>query len=511
MKNKNYMHKISTPKQKIAIKIALLLTLIISVHSFAQENTMYYIDGIPDVTYLNPAKQPLCNIYIGAPGISSSNSFYNSAFTFEDIIYNSPSSDAVITPLHPEGDFDKFINLFKKSNIISLDSKFNLASIGFRTNRMYFSINVAYNQNLRFSYPDDFMKLLLTGNENGATYDLTSFGIDGKSYMEYSVGVSRKIMDNLTVGIRPKLYTGFFAMQSDFTNVSLSTSYDEWNLNANGNINVAIPLIDFPLNEDGEFDISDNTLSDDISDEVENLADGSTSITSALFANKGLGVDLGVVYNPLQEMELSASIVDLGYIKWKKHTHAFGIDGQFSQGPFDYEDITENDSLFEGIMDTIKTQLQIQQSSPVFKTSMEPSLFLGGRYFVSETFNVGLLSHTKFYEDHVREDMTLSTNFRPSRAFNISLSYSLLDGKYLNFGYGFSVRIAMFHLFFVVDDISLNRYEIAIEDAPFNPSISRDSKSINYRGGLTLVFGCNKNKKLQKDKPLLYSEDAFIY
>lgn len=511
MKSNRNTHRLSKYCFKPKSSLIVLFVLITFTNSFAQDNTMYYIDGIPDVTYLNPAKQPYCNIYFATPLLTHSNAFYNSAFTLEDIIYNSDESDIPVLMVSSEGDLDKFLNLFEESNNFSIDTKSNLISGGFRINRTYFTLNITYNQNFRFYYPDDFVNLIFTGNQNNTTYDFTSFGVDTKSYIEYGIGISRKILDNLTIGIRPKLYQGIYAIQSDFEDVSLYTSYEEWRVTAKGDINVALPLVDLPENDEGEFDINDSTNSDYFSDELERIFSDPSSLISSSFANKGFGIDIGIVYTLFQKAELSASIVDLGYINWQEHTRSFSIDGQFTQGPVDIDGISDNDSLFDGILDSISSQMQIEQSTPSFRTSTEPSLYLGGRYYISENFDAGLLFHAKFYEDYTRKDLTLSTNFRPSNMLNISFSYSLLDGKYLNFGFGTSLRFGPLLIYTVIDDYSLNRYEFAMEDWFFNPSISRDLYSFNYRFGITWVLGCNKKKQLKKDRPLLYSDEAFIY
>ena len=491
-----------------------IITLFVLIHTtgiLAQNNTMYFIDGIPDKTYLNPAKQPECNVYIGLPGASSSYSYYSSAFTVEDIAFPNAAGDSIIQPLHPEADKQKFLNLFDKSNILSFETQNNLISLGFRINRMFFTFNIALNQSTFFTYPDDFMQIVLAGTEEDVNYDLTSFGINSKTYIEYGIGISRKIMDNLSIGIRPKLYSGIYAVQADFYDVNLYTSLEEWRLTAKGDVNMAMPLVNPPTNADGELDFENNTFTDDLETEIDNLTADPASITSVLFDNKGFGIDLGVVYNPISKVELSASLVDLGKINWKEHTHSLEFDGTYTFDGIDANELQNNDSLFEDMMDSLKNEFSLSETSNAFSTGMNPSLYVGGRYYVSETFDVGLLSHTKFYPNHVRQDLTLSTNFRPTRAFNLSFSYSLLDATYSNFGIGVSARIFGAHMFVIVDDISLNRYNFPVADLPINPGISRDQNSFNLRFGMNLMFGCNKEKKERKDTPLLYSEDAFIY
>lgn len=494
-----------------------LLILCISLTAFsrikAQENTLYFLDGVPDASYLNAARQPECNFFLTLPLVGGSFNYYNSAFTISDVIYPNASGDSLITPFHPDGDINTFLNLFDKTNVISGDYKGHIASLGFRVNRMYFTFNISLNANMRVGLPGDFINLALTGSENEKYYDISSFGVNSKMYIEYGIGISRQIMDNLSIGIRPKFYQGIYALNQDITNAQLYTSLDEWRIDMEGTANMALPYSNLPVDDEGKLENSNDIIGNEMDTLMDGFAGDPLGTFSKLFENTGFGIDIGIVYNPISKVELSAGVVDLGYINWKSHTHNFTGKGSYIFEGLNYNKYLSDDasdSAFSALTDSIMDDFNVLESNKAFRTGIEPSVYVGGRYYVSEEFDVGLLSRTKFYDDHIREDLTLSTNFRPSRAFQLSFSYSLIDASYSNFGIGASIRIGPGHLYVVTDDISLNRYRYPV-DLPITPGISSDANSYNIRFGFMLMLGCNKEKKEMQDRPLLYSDESFIY
>lgn len=499
-------------KEKIKAAFLVVIALILLNNmSLAQDNTMYYIHGIPGSAALNPATQPICGFYIEPPVLSQLNlNVYNSAFTVRDIVFidESDANDSVIHPFHPRADVDEFFSLFSKTNIVSMDYSFNVASFGFRVNEMYFTFNVTPKVNTRFTYPKDFILLPLQGNSDGQSFDLSSFGINSKAYVEYGLGISRTIGDNLSVGIRPKIYTGLYAIKTDIEKLTLNTGYDQWEIQMNGQLNIANSLFEFPVDEDGvvEFDKIDSVQTETL--EGDNFAKGIAK------RNMGFGIDLGVHYTLIDKIKLSASVVDLGYIKWKSYTNNTVMDGSYVMEPLNLDSLNDGDNYPESILDSIQNEFAMKGNSGSFKTSMEPSVYLGVRYALDETLDFGLLSHTKFYDNHIRQDLLIVANYKPSRIFNLTATYSLLDQNKSKIGLGYSIRFGPFGMYMVMDDLSFFRYKLkdGKEDVlPMGLGIPSSQNSYNLRFGINLQFGCNKIKKQMKDKPLLHSEDSLIY
>ena len=121
------------------LSISLGLFLILCIPGEAQiNNSIYFMDGIPQANRVNPAHQPNCTFYLGFPMLAplrvelSSNSL-----SYKDIIYPHPFQDSLITFLHPEGDKEAFLNQLKPVNHIVSDLRSTIASVGFRTKLVF--------------------------------------------------------------------------------------------------------------------------------------------------------------------------------------------------------------------------------------------------------------------------------------------------------------------------------------------------------------------------------------
>lgn len=478
--------------------LAFIIFLIagISQPAAAQDNTLYYLTNVPQSQLLNPATQPACGLFLNLPVVSPTITFENTDLTFQDLFYVNPETGKTHSPLTSRADADAFLNKLSDVNVINTNITTSLAFIGFRSRQMYFSLNITPREIFSISVPKDLFEFILIGDTTGKEYDLSAMNIEAQSVMEYGLGISRKIGDNLVVGIRPKFFSGIATASTDINQLSLRSSKFQTVLEADMQMNIAAPGFDIPVDEEGKFDPEVN---------LDSILEANMSNTAfyqdVLLGNYGWGIDIGVHYRPIEAVQFSASIIDLGYIKWKTHTHTMSMDGKYSWKGYDVNYDNDSVDYFENLLDSLGDVMQIEEKKEAFKTSFTPRLFLGLRYFINNDLDVSLLSHTKFYESRIAEDLTVAANWRPSNVFNISASYSLLDGNFSSFGAGIGLRVGMFHLFTVVDDISLQAYKM--ESLPI--SIPNAQQSYNIKFGFNLMFGCNQKKKLQDDKPLMYS------
>jgi hypothetical protein len=466
----------------------------------AQSNTMYYMSGVPQSYYNNPATQPGCNIFIGSPSSFQFN-FKSSAFGFEDIIYKDSESDSVIYFLHSPADINKFLSKLDKVNYLSANIDNNLISFGFRVKEMYFTFDLSSRLNEKFSYPKDLAVFVFSGNHFGQVFDFSPLNFDVKEYVEVGIGISRKFGDQLSIGIRPKILFGISTISSSNTDITINfESERNMIVNANSDLNICTPGIIIPTNEDGVIDLGgdipfDSTINS--ASEYIKLATG----------NKGFGIDFGLHYRPIDRLELSASVLDLGYIKWKNYTHNVSLRGNYV---FEGVYFNSSDTAFlDNLKDSLDASFKLTGSGNSFKTTINPKIYAGGRYFLTPSFDVGALARFDFYKKNIKTDVILLTNWSPSTIWSVSATYNLLDGAYTTFGLGMSFRLGPVNMYIISDDIptTYNVIKGDIFGNNVNATIPNDMLSYNLRFGLNLVFGCNKKKKLMKDKPMYYSDE----
>ncbi len=479
----------------------LILTFTIAtVQLVAQSNTMYYLTGAPQVYRLNPATQPQCSFFFGIPVI---NSFYletyNNSFGLTDVIWNDPVTNEVVHPLSSEANLNEFLNKLNDDNSLSLELGISPISMGLGIKDMYFTFDITTKFKQGLYIPADFVPIILTRIDNGRTYDFSSLGIEFTSYIEYAVGVSRKFSDILTVGIRPKLITGVYNISSKDNNESLYTYVYNYEFNSQIDLQICTPGFFVPENENGVLDptgefVFDSTLS------------GFSDYRKLVMTNKGLGIDIGVHYKPIEDLTLSASLIDLGYIKWKEYIHTATLNGSLTYEGIEYEVGQDTSNFFDDFLDTLRSNFEVTGSSEPYKTGLEPKLYLGCSLALLPSLDVGLLSRFDFLTSGTKANVMIHANWHPSSAFNLTASYSPFDGRASTFGLGFSLRGGPI-TFYTVADYRAFRYNLyKYEKIPVFIAPSGRSR-FNTQIGLNITIGCNKRKKLMKDRPMYFSTE----
>jgi len=501
----------------------ILLFCIGSLTSHAQmSNTLYHMKGIPQNHYFNPAFQPKCNIYIGFPGISSVSLGYdNNGFDFDDVIFKGSGefADSLITLLHPSYDVDMFLDKLHDRIYISPEVSLSLLTFGFRTKSWYITFDLSDVNSLRLSLPKDLFGFALKGNGAyaGKTIDLSDFNVDVKYYRQYSIGVSKTMSSNLSLGLKGKLLFGKANLSFDDVDIGLYTNPDTYDLMVHSK---------FTFNTSGPTEFTDslgNPVDILYASWLRSLVDGDIDLslfegTNASYLlehgnNLGFAVDLGAEYRIGDRGSVSASVIDLGFIKWKEDVYSFSQDGKFEFKGIDISDGILSDDFdstmeaqFDNLGDSIIDIFELKASEDPYTTWLPTRIYIGGTYNLTRYLSIGLLSRSEIYDGKIRQSLTLSANTLLANFFSFSLSYSMMNYSYNNLGLGFAIRGGPIQLYFITDRIPLNYSMLEYTDNGEKHKIPKFffQRTLNFRFGLNLTFGC-KEKGL-KDKPLVPSE-----
>ncbi len=472
----------------------LVFFLFLGISSEAQiNNSVYFMPGVPQSNRVNPANQPNCGFYFGIPVLSpvvmeiSSNSL-----AYKDIIYPHPYQDSLITFLHPEGDKQAFLNKLKPMNYLTADIRASLLSLGFRTEVGFFTFDMTTRTEEAIYFPADLARLLMYGVAEGETYQLDGMGVDVTAFDEVAVGWSHGILDNLQIGARAKMLFGVGDITTQRSDLSLSTSEDMWNIKSDIMVSASLPFADVIYDEDGN--IEDVIIKDDIS----NLEPFSLPRYIFNTKNPGFAVDLGVNYRPIDQLLISASAVDIGFISWKDEVHdatyamEYEYDGiELNPFEFDENNSLEDylDSTFAQMGDSLGSFLQFTQGR-TYSKRLNTKLYIGASYSLNPHISFGLLSRTDFLRERIAQQVTATASFSAGRIFNFTLSYTYKDSYLKNIGAGFSVKAGPVNLY-VVSDNALN--------AVFWP---QETHSANFWMGMNFIFGCKE--QIDIDRPLIY-------
>jgi hypothetical protein len=469
----------------------------------AQTSQILYYMNLPQNHLMNPAMRPSNSVYVGLPVISGiyvglNNNFIN----YSDIFHRSSKSDSLYSFLDSEEATDAFLEKLNKKNSISPQVTLPLLGIGFKgKNGLYFFIDINERLEGNFVLPGDLIELALKGNGGfvGNEIDLSSFRMDVKYYREFGFTISKEITSKLRVGIRPKLFTGIFSTQ--FENRSLGIAVNEdysHTINADFTVNLSGP---FSVYTDDAGNL-DSLVFDD------NYLSSLNAFTT--FENKGLGLDLGATYKLLNDkVMVSASLTDLGYIKWKRDVTNLTTKGQFVFDGLDMTNVVGGDEDFadvgDELLDSLKNSFELTQTYDPYTTWLAPGLTLGGSYNINKSISFGVLSYSRFIGKQVREALTLSANLNLSNALSLSLGYTLQNQRADNFGAGLAFRAGIFQFYFISDRIPVSWDKLKL-DSSSTVVVPANWNTLNLRLGMNLTFGNKVRKK--NDKPLIQNEQT---
>lgn len=463
-----------------------------SLLSAQQANTMYFMERVPQSSELNPARQTQCDVYLGAPGLSSVQASFNTnGLHYNSFVTEAPGlQDSLYNFRHPEVDEDLFMDALQSHNYIKGELSTNVASIGIRLNdRNYFTFHIKEKMTSRISYPKDmFFMLTEDGNASGSL-DFDGLGVEVKHYREYAFGISQKANDAWTVGIRGKLLYGK-ANFSSYNSFDLTANMNKWKLPSQSlKVNATIPTHEVTYDTSGNFNGLEEKEDMDVWDDY--VMNNN---------NWGAALDFGFIYKPSDKWEIDLSVLDLGSIGWRD-----GTINMEQQGSVTFEGANLN-AMIEKFDSTgiggLSDSLNLSTTETNYATPLTTKIYIGGRYNVTDAVSFGLLTRTAIHRGSLWPQMTMSANYSGD-FLSASLSYSMMNAQYNNFGLGLNFRVGPFNLYFITDNIPLRFNEVTPQGAQQDNTILVPYKfrDMNVRFGLNLEFGCRPDIG---DYPLIY-------
>ncbi len=484
---------------KTRIKTASIVAgmLLMSSGVFAQHIQTQYFLNIPQKSQLNPAYRPDANVFIGVPVLSGTYvGVSNNLLNMSKLIQPMPGYDSLITILHPDYDRDKFFRSIGNKGFVSTEVTTPIIGVGFAVADVWWlDIGITAKGTVRGRLPADLFTLALEGNEGfiGSFADLSGMGVHAQAYLETHVGLSRNITNKLRVGGRVKFIQGA---------LSASVIADNLELQVNQDYSQSL-ITDVSLKLNGPFDVTLND--DDFIDDIIFRDDIGFRDVGPCIKNFGMGLDLGAEYMLMDNLQLSASLIDLGFIKWGRESYTFTASNDFTFDGFDISEVLEGDKEFDEIVDefgdSLLTTFDFIESEDGYTTGLPTKLYLSASYMPLDFLSVGALSRTTISMG-VRESLTLSATLFAGDVLSTSLSYTMTNRSFNNFGFGFGVRGGPVQFYAVVDQIPASWVEFVDEGENDRVVVPRRLDYINMRFGFNLLFGHSQTKK-RADTPML--------
>lgn len=440
--------------------------------------TSYFMEGTHYRQQLNPALTPTKG-YFNLPVIGAVNATVGStSLGYQDIIDIIDDGDDFYTK--PD-----FMNRLKDNNKLNVNFSTEILSAGWYKGKNFWSFNIGLRTDIGANLTKNmftFLNEMETVEENwrNSNYDISGQQLNINAYTEIGLGLSRQINSRLTVGARVKALLGIGNMELKLNRVAMSanlpsdqqinqwSSESYWNsMSPSQAAQAAQELKDKFNNYHANLTVGAELKSSFKGLELQE-EEGKDYVTDFDFdsgklgiAGYGFGIDLGASYKILDNLTVSASILDLGFISWSKSstkiasanpdpidikgsTYANMVDPNNPNTVMNAVNQLQNDA--QGYMDRVTNgdvldydmlQLEVSDAKESRKSRLASTLVLGAEYgFFNNKLAVGVLSTTRFVQPDALTELTFSANYRPKSWFNVALSYSAIQSAGKSFGLG---------------------------------------------------------------------------
>jgi hypothetical protein len=453
--------------KRSVILLFVLLTFQMTIHA-QQSNSLYFLEQTPIQSQWNPALTP-GRTYVGA-GISNFGISVRSDLAYSDIFIPNSTTGKLDWFLNSSVDKEAWIGGLKSISNFGMSAQNDLLNLGFKIGDNFVSLHAGIYADANIGVPKDFFTFFMLGMDEEASstaYNLKDLSFNAFTYSKVGVGLSRKF-DKLSVGVNLNYLIGMTNLQMGFDRFDVDAAETGWDIKTNGYLNLTGPdAIQLKYDDEGIFS------------GIENESSGmEKAFLPSSSPGKGFSVDLGASYKPLDFLTVSASLVDLGSIKWKTDAISRAeSNGTFHWDGSDLEEDGDNDPLTD-----LKDMVNFKKVDNVsaYKTKLTTKLNLSAEASIlNDQVTFGILSQSRLAEDDKSQNFMFAANYKPGKIFQGSLTYSTLNGSMSSIGAGMNLKLLFFNFFIAADYIPL---KVTAQYLPLNNS------NFNLQTGFNLMF-----------------------
>jgi hypothetical protein len=440
-------------------KLYLLLLLTLGCASLSAQNpTTYFMEGTPLRSQWNPAFAPNRG-YVNIPVIGGIQVNTESNLSLDCILY--PTQSGGLTTLFDSSvSAEQALRGLDPMNYLSATNQISLIGFGAyrKDQRTFWAFDLSLKSRMDSELPYELFDFMKRGN----SASISNLGANLESYAEAAFTYSFPIKEKIHIGIRGKFLIGLSYGEMRFSQLDAVMGADRWYAHAVGDIQLAGMNPDTYVDDMGRHLYDFDDLSDDLK----------------IPAGYGFGFDLGVTYDPLPELQLSASVNDLGALFWTKSASSIGHIDEMAE--FSGVKSDENGELIQPEFDFDELLFEVAPDKGISRMTA-PSIQAGAEYnFLDRRIGLGTFYSLKIRPYHCVHNLTFAANFRPLKWLHLSGSYSFIDNC------GSAVGLALnlcpkFINFFVATDMLFSKK--SPQWVPIN------QKRINITFGLSVPMG----------------------
>jgi hypothetical protein len=437
-------------------KAPVLLLFIFQLVCFAQnKQVLYNFTSIPQASLVNPGADVSYKFYFGVPVLSGiSANLGSSSFSAYDLF----ASDGI--------DFnEKVRNVMNKSSNkdrAQVNEQLELFSGGFRVggidSKSYITFGAYQELDFLMYFPKDIAILAVDGNSDyiGKSFRLSDFNLRAEVLAVFHVGFHKKVSDKLVLGGRAKVYSSGANVTSTKNSGYIYTGQSA------GTPNLYTQIID------SDLELRSSGLARFTKDEYEGSIPKDIAHNTFFNGSLGLGFDAGLTYYLKENLQLTASIIDVGFIK-----HSKDIETLTYKGKYQYEGVNPSfgaaddpENVFDDFKNAIPRDTLYSKYTTWRPTKLYSSITysfgesrsddacsckgsvkkrylnaVGGQLFAMSMPKQPYMALTAFYQRSIFEKLDLKATYTFDRFSN------------KNIGLGFSGTLGKVNLYALVDNV----------------------------------------------------------
>lgn len=298
-------------------KLFVALVFVLQLSSFAQNKELLYnFTSIPQSSLVNPGADVAYKFYFGVPVLSGiSANLGSSSFSAYDLFANNG--------VDFNAKIRNIINRSSNKDKTQVNQQLELFSGGFRVggkdSQSYISFGAYQEFDFLMYVPKDLGVLALDGNRDhiGKSFNLADLSLRAEVLSVFHVGFHKKINEKLVLGGRAKIYSSGANATSTRNSGFIYTGQSA------GTPNLYTQIISSNL------EVRTSGIAKFTKDEYEGSIPGDIAHNTFFNGSLGLGLDAGLTYYFKDNLQLTASIVDLGFIKQSKDIETINYKGTY--------------------------------------------------------------------------------------------------------------------------------------------------------------------------------------
>ncbi len=443
------------------------LLLATATYLQAQEYGLYQMREVWNASHLNPGFFPRQQYIFSLP--SAHTSFNVIGLNKERLFEYDAASD--VNYLNFEGVLDGLDRDLALKNSTILDG----IGLGGRWGKFFVSLSTSSVAEVEATLPEALLRTVWEGTEAYLDTPLEiGPSLNMIAYQKIGFGISYEVTPRLSLGGRLNRLLGAGSFVTERSILTLSQSSDIYQTTAE---------LDYQAYYygAGQLNLLDATVQG-----FENFGeaiDGGSApgedkgLRQYTNRNAGWSFDFGAEYLLGDRLTLSASLLNLGTIRWASATQQVGLTGTAYFEGVDAANLEDEDfEVLPGI-DTVGTFEAV--SNVAYNQSLSPRSYFGLNYQLLPYLDVGGLLYNEFFEGGTFTAVSLSARARVGQVFSLGGMYTLQNGTFNSLGANLSLQLGPVQVYGIADNLSAMLTQERLH-------------ALNCRVGLNLAFGRKK-------------------